>query len=107
MADKPVYSTATGSAKQQPQAKRSDYQRAAGPMKMRLETKGRGGKSVTVVFNLPLSEDEATTLMKEMQGRFGCGATLKDSSIEIRGDMRDKVEAYCQTKGLKVVRAGG
>jgi translation initiation factor 1 (eIF-1/SUI1) len=42
-----------------------------------------------------------------MQALFGCGATQKDGIIELRGDMRPKVESYCAERDLKVVRAGG
>ena len=74
---------------------------------MRLETKGRGGKSVTVLFNLDFEESEAKALMKDMQTRLACGATFKEGRIEMRGDLRDRVEQYFDDKGMKVVRAGG
>jgi translation initiation factor 1 len=108
--EKPVYSTAGGDQRKASGGKgQSDaYVRGTGPMKMRLETGGRGGKAVTVLFNLPYAnEDEARTAMRAMQERFGCGATLKGATIELRGDVRTKVEAYVQASGQKVVRAGG
>jgi translation initiation factor 1 len=74
---------------------------------MRLETGGRGGKAVTVLFNLPVDEAEARAIMKEMQGKFGCGATIKESTIELRGDVRDRVEAFFAQRGMKIIRAGG
>jgi len=83
------------------------YVRGQGPAKMRLETGGRGGKAVTVLFNLPMDEAAARALMKEMQGKFGCGATLKASTIELRGDVRDRVEAFFVQHEMKIVRAGG
>jgi translation initiation factor 1 len=109
LVDKPVYSTATGSQKQAVKSARSGaYKPAAGPCKMRLETKGRGGKVVTVLFNLTLpTEAAARELMQEIQAACGCGATFKDQTIELRGDLRDRVEAYALTKGLRFVRAGG
>lgn len=106
MGEKPVYSTAGGRIKDAPNP-RAGFQRGSGPCKLRLETHGRGGKAVTVVFNLPFDEETARSLMKEMQTRFGCGATLKDSTIELRGDVRDRVEAFLAQKSVKVVRAGG
>lgn len=110
--DKPVFSTSAGQmleAKRGKSAKDGarSYQRATGPCKLRLETKGRGGKAVTVLFNLAMSEEEATAMMKDMQAKFGCGATLKDSAIELRGDMREKVEVHLTKLGIKSVRAGG
>lgn len=101
-----VYSTESGSHKKD---KSTDnvWQKAAGPAKMRLETSGRGGKAVTVLFNLPFDEAEAKDLLKSMQTSFGCGGAVKDSTLELRGDVRAKVEALFAKKNLKIVRAGG
>lgn len=110
MKEKPVFSTKPSPATQQQggdkkQEKLSPL--ASGPIKMRLESKGRGGKTVTVLFNLPLTTTEAAAMARELQNSFGVGGTFKDGVIELRGDLRDKVEAYSTKKGLKVVRAGG
>ncbi len=78
-----------------------------GPTKMRLESGGRGGKQVTVLFNLPFAEDEARDIMRTLQGRLGTGGTFKNGTIEFRGDVRAKVEEYFATQGLKIIRAGG
>ena len=107
MASKLVYSTSSGGRQQADAKKAGGYRTAAGPTKMRLETKGRGGKAVTVLFNLPFAEDEARRIMKELQSALGCGATLKDSTIEFQGDRRERIEAYYATHGLRIVRAGG
>lgn len=74
---------------------------------MRLETGGRGGKQVTVIFNLPVDEAEAKAMLKAMQGAFGCGGALKESTLELRGDVRVKVEAFFAKQNLKIIRAGG
>jgi translation initiation factor 1 len=107
MADKPLYSTATGRQQKENSSKGASYQRGEGPAKMRLESKGRGGKSVTVIFNIPLDEEAARKLGSEMKSQFGCGGTFKDSSIELAGDMRDKVETFFTKKSLQIKRAGG
>ncbi len=106
MSGRLVYSSDTGSHKKNDKGKKK-YEKSDGPTKMRLETKGRGGKSVTVLFNLPFEAAAAKKLMKDLQTRLGCGATFKEGRIEIRGDMRDKIEEYFATKKLKLVRAGG
>jgi translation initiation factor 1 len=103
--DRPVYST--DKSLNTKDVSKSNYTKSAGPTKMRLETAGRGGKAVTVLFNLPFSEEEARFMMKEMQSQFGCGATLKNSTIELRGDVKSRVEDYFAKKQLKIVRAGG
>ena len=101
-----VYSTETGSHKKESPAG-DGWSKASGNPKMRLETGGRGGKAVTVLFNLPLEESEAKDMLKAMQAAFGCGGAMKDNTLELRGDVRAKVEAFCATKNLKIVRAGG
>lgn len=101
-----VYSTETGSHKKD-KDKASGWQKSDGPAKMRLETNGRGGKAVTVLFNLPLDEGSAQELLKTMQSSFGCGGSMKDNTLELRGDVRNKVEALFAKKNLKVIRAGG
>ena len=70
MGNKLVYSTGSGGDQRQ-KASSSPGLPAAGPTKMRLESKGRGGKEVTVLFNLPFSPAEAEALMKTLQTRFG------------------------------------
>lgn len=100
-----VFSTDSGSHKKEKDAE--SWLKSSGPTKMRLETAGRGGKAVTVLFNLPFDELEAKALLKAMQGAFGCGGSVKDSTLELRGDMRTKVEEFFTKKSLKIVRAGG
>lgn len=106
MSGRLVFST-DGGKQNNKEKKKKKYERGDGPTKMRLETKGRGGKSVTVLFNLDFEESEAKKLMKDMQGVLACGATFKEGRIEMRGDLRDKIDAYFKGKGLKIVRAGG
>ena len=105
MSGRLVFSTDSGSHKKDKSKKK--YERGSGPTKMRLETRGRGGKSVTVLFNLDFDEAEAKKLMKDMQARLACGATFKEGRIEMRGDLRDKIEEYFKGKNLPIVRAGG
>ena len=83
------------------------YTPSSGPCKMRLETKGRGGKSVTVVWNFPFAEAEVRSLMKDLQNKCACGATFKDSRIEFQGDIRNRILEYFRDKSWKLVQAGG
>ena len=101
-----VYSTDSGSHKKE-KSEGGSWQKSAGPAKMRLETNNRGGKQVTVLFNLPLEEAEARAMLKAMQGAFGCGGSMKEGVLELRGDVRAKVEAYFAKQNQKIIRAGG
>jgi translation initiation factor 1 len=71
------------------------------------ETKGRRGKGVTTVFDLPLSEAEARELAAKLKQACGTGGTLKDGVIEIQGDQRERVAAALERMGYRVKRAGG
>ena len=107
MKDVLVYSSEAGKVGKNPAKKGRPYQPASGPCKMRLEKKGRGGKAVTVLFNLPFSEEEARTRMKALQSKMGCGASFKDGTIEFQGDVREKVQEFFLALGEKIILAGG
>lgn len=78
---------------------------AKGPVKMRREV--RRGKPVIVLFELGMPADAQKDLLKEIQRACGAGGALKDGTIEIQGDHREKIEEILAARGLKVKRAGG
>jgi translation initiation factor 1 len=75
--------------------------------RVRREKQGRGGKVVTVVHDLELTEAELKTLGKELRQACATGGTVKDGRIEIRGDHREKVVTLLQQKGFRARAAGG
>ncbi len=85
------------------QALAEQAQRAAAkPVKLRvqLETKGRGGKAVTVVRGLPGSAEALAVMAKQLRAACGSGGTLKDGVVEIQGDHVAKVVAWLRAQGL-------
>lgn len=77
-------------------------------LKVRLESKGRGGKSVSVIFNLPHNPDYFSKMTKKLKSSLGCGGTYKkEGQIEIQGDHRQKIKAWLEKEGFKVKLAGG
>jgi translation initiation factor 1 len=84
---------------------------AVGPVKsgtiVRLERKGRGGKSVTVIEGLPIPLAERQRLLKQLKAKLGTGGTVKDGSLEIQGDHCDSVIAELNRIGYKPKRSGG
>lgn len=76
-------------------------------LKIRLEKNGRGGKAVTVVFELPVNDEYFSDLSKKLKAACGTGGAFKNNMIEIQGDHRDKVKAYLEKLGFKVKLAGG
>jgi translation initiation factor 1 len=78
-----------------------------GVVRVRRETKGRGGKTVTVITGLPGNEAALKNLAGELKKRCGTGGTLKDGTVEIQGDHAELLVAELQKRGFTVKRAGG
>lgn len=72
-----------------------------------LDRKGRGGKSVTVVSGLRHDPATLEALLKRLKQQCGAGGALKDGTIEIQGDQRERVAAALAAMGYGVKRAGG
>ncbi|MCW2995838.1 MAG: translation initiation factor [Conexibacter sp.] len=79
----------------------------SGPVKVRRETAGRKGKTVTTVFNLPLNDHDIRDLAGRLKKRCGVGGSAKEGVIEIQGDHRDTVLAVLRAEGFEAVLAGG
>lgn len=107
MKDRPVFSTDKKAPLASDKIKDSSAKLSEGPARMRLEKNGRGGKMVTLIYDLPMTEVEAQELRQKMQTQLGCGGTFKNGAIELRGDMREKAKAYFANLGLKIVASGG
>jgi translation initiation factor 1 len=73
--------------------------------KLRMEKKGRGGKTVTVVDGLPRNAAFVKELCQELKRACGTGGTAAGSgvgAVELQGDLRDRVREYLLTKGFVV-----
>jgi translation initiation factor 1 len=81
--------------------------RGDGNVKVRRETKGRGGKTVTTVTGLALTKDGLRTLLSDLKRLVGGGGTEKDGALELQGDHCDLVLAELAKRGIKAKRAGG
>ncbi|MCV0438809.1 MAG: translation initiation factor Sui1 [Hydrogenophaga sp.] len=78
-----------------------------GVVRVSRETKGRGGKAVTLVRGLALPHDALAELGKQLRTACGSGGTVKDGVIEIQGDHIERVMAALKAQGHTVKRAGG
>ena len=78
-----------------------------GVVRVRRESKGRGGKTVMVITGLPLDAGALTMLAGELKRRCGCGGTAKDGVIEIQGDHGELLVEELVKRGYKAKRAGG
>ena len=109
-----VYSTEGGRmcpACRQPMAQCACQARAAilgdGVVRVSRETKGRGGKSVTIVRGLPTDPLLLAQIGKELRTACGSGGTVKDGAVEVQGDHTVLVMAVLTAKGWTVKQAGG
>ncbi len=71
------------------------------------ESKGRGGKTVSLVKNLMLSERDIKALAKKLKQACGSGGTVKNGIIEIQGEHRQRIAGVLQKLGYKVKISGG
>jgi translation initiation factor 1 len=78
-----------------------------GIVRISRETKGRGGKAVTVVRGLALEPAALDKLARQLKAACGSGGTVKDGVVEVQGDHCDKLVALLAGQGFKVKRAGG
>jgi translation initiation factor 1 len=80
---------------------------ADGVVRVRRETGGRGGKTVTAVHGIPLAGSELKALAKALKKKCGTGGAVKDGVVEIQGDHRETVQAELERRGYTVKLAGG
>jgi translation initiation factor 1 len=86
---------------------RKDAVLGDGRVRVLRQTKGRKGKGVSVVTGLPLNAEELKSLAKDLKRACGVGGTVKDGTIEIQGDVRDKLVAELKVRGYDAKKSGG
>jgi translation initiation factor 1 len=113
-----VYSTEQGSLDRPMQERERKKGRRAAPapaikspgkqgVRIRRESKGRGGKTVCVIDGLDLPGEPLKALLKRLKGQLGTGGAVKGGSIEIQGDHREKLLALLDQEGIKAKPGGG
>ncbi len=80
---------------------------AVSQVRVGRETKGRGGKGVSVITGLPLHGAALDALAANLKKRCGCGGTVRNGSIEIQGDQRDLLVQELIGLGYAAKRSGG
>jgi translation initiation factor 1 len=78
-----------------------------GSARVSRESKGRGGKTVTVVRGLALDAAALAELGKRLRSACGAGGTVKDGVVEVQGDHAERVIALLKAEGFAVKRSGG
>ena len=111
-----VYSTDSGaicSSCGKPKAKCScaDDRRktvvGSGSVRVRRETKGRGGKTVTTISGLAMNVDQLGAFLKDLKRLCGAGGAIKDGVLEVQGDHCAAVLKELARRGIEAKRAGG
>ena len=69
---------------------------------MRVEKKGRGGKTVTVVYGLPENAEFLKELSQELKRACGTGGTVVEGGVELQGDLRPRVRDVLAQRGYVV-----
>jgi translation initiation factor 1 len=100
-----VYSTEGGDHRKSRDSLKAAAGRAGGPVRVRRETSGRRGKTVTVVRGLPGADLAA--VCADLKKRCGAGGAVKDGDVEIQGDHRDTIVARLLEQGFAAKPAGG
>ena len=68
-------------------------------LKVRLDTKHRAGKAVTLVEGFVGKAEDLEELGKKLKSFCGTGGSAKDGEIIVQGDNRDKVVQWLQKNG--------
>lgn len=82
--------------------KRNALPETNGKVKIRHETAGRKNKGVTIIYGLPLSQEQLEKLAKKLKSTFGTGGAVRDYTIELQGDQREKVAVELRRLGYSV-----
>lgn len=73
-------------------------------LRVSIERKNRGGKTVTLVHGFVGSEDDLKELGKFLKNKCGVGGAVKDGEILIQGEFKERIidllrqEGYSNTK---------
>jgi translation initiation factor 1 len=70
---------------------------------IRLERKGRGGKEATRIEQLGLPAAKLATWCSELKRALGCGGAVEDDVIVLQGDLRERLPALLEARGVRKV----
>ncbi|MHC1784383.1 MAG: translation initiation factor Sui1 [Anaerolineaceae bacterium] len=78
-----------------------------GVVRIFRESKGRKGKTVTLIKGLPLNEEDLRSLLSDLKRMCGSGGSSKDGVLEIQGDHRENILSELKKRGYSPKIAGG
>jgi len=71
-------------------------------IKMRVEKSGRGGKTVTILYDFVLTHESPEELCQRLKKTLGTGGNISDGVILIQGDVRWKIRNILENEGFSV-----
>ena len=73
-------------------------------IRIRLDTRHRAGKAVSLIENLQTTEAEKETICKKLKNLCGTGGSVKEGFILIQGDHRDKILQWFYQNGFTAAK---
>jgi translation initiation factor 1 len=95
-----VYSTDPGFRMEEDRVPEETLSPKQQKLKVRLDTKQRAGKAVTLVEGFSGSTEDLEQLGRQLKTHCGTGGSAKDGQIIIQGDQRDKITQWLIAKGF-------
>ena len=100
-------STPVGTASPSPEGNLRPWRDGKGKaLRILLDTKGRKGKVVTLVIGLQHNPQTIADLAGALKRHCGAGGTVREGTIEIQGDQREKAAEYLRELNYRVPGAG-
>jgi translation initiation factor 1 len=76
-------------------------------LRVKLETKHRAGKTVTLIDGFVGTGEDAEKLGKQLKNQCGSGGSVKDREIIVQGDHREKVLQFLLKNGYSKTKKAG
>ena len=93
--------------KEEKNEEKADHFLAKSTIRVHLEKKGRGGKSVSIIRGLEMTNAKMKEIEKKIKSHCGVGGTQKNGEIIIQGDHRDKIIVLLKKMGAKNIKKAG
>ena len=76
-------------------------------LRIQATRSGRKGKTVTVITGFQHKNETLSKLLKQLKAKCGTGGTVKENSLEIQGEHKQKLLEILTKLGYKAKISGG